>query len=35
MLIGDLTGGIGFVFILALVVVPVIRLVVPKAIVEE
>jgi len=35
MLIGDLTGGIGFVFILALVVVPVIRLVAPKAIVEE
>ena len=35
MLIGDLTGGIGFVFILALVVVPVIRLVAPKAIVKE
>lgn len=35
MLIGDLTGGIGFVFILALVVVPIIRLMAPKAIVEE
>jgi hypothetical protein len=35
MLIGDLTGGIGFVFILALVVVPIIRLMAPKVIVEE
>ena len=35
MFIGDLTGGIGFVFILALVVVPVIRLVVPDAISEK
>jgi hypothetical protein len=35
MLIGDLTGGIGFIFILALVVVPIIRLVVPSAITER
>ena len=35
MLVGDLTGGIGFVFIIALIVVPVIRFVVPKAIIEE
>jgi len=35
MLIGDITGGIGFIFILALVVVPVIRYITPKAIIEE
>jgi len=35
MLIGDLTGGIGFVFILALVVVPLIRIVAPNAITEK
>ena len=35
MLIGELTGGIGFVFILALVVVPIIRLVAPNTISEK
>lgn len=35
MLIGDLTGGIGFVFILALIVVPIIRLLAPSAISEK
>jgi len=35
MLIGDLTGGIGFIFVLALVVVPIIRMVAPKSIVEN
>ena len=35
MLIGDLTGGIGFVFILALIVVPIIQLLAPSAISEK
>ncbi|MGE4594124.1 MAG: hypothetical protein AAEF23_01235 [Gammaproteobacteria bacterium] len=35
MLIGDLTGGIGFIFILALIVVPIIRLLAPSAISEK
>jgi hypothetical protein len=35
MFIGDLTGGIGFVFILALIVVPFIRLLAPSAISEK
>ncbi|MCS5591289.1 MAG: hypothetical protein NZ775_02045 [Gammaproteobacteria bacterium] len=35
MLIGDLTGGIGFVFVLALVVVPIIRMLVPEVISKE
>jgi len=35
MLIGDLAGGISFIFILALIVVPVIRFVVPSAITEK
>jgi hypothetical protein len=35
MLIGDITGGIAFIFILALVVVPVIRLLVPEVITKE
>ena len=35
MLIGDLTGGIGFVFLLALIVVPVIRFALPNIISEK
>mgnify|MGYP000256405240 CR=1 FL=1 len=35
MLIGDITGGIGFVFILALIVVPIIRLLAPSTISEK
>jgi len=35
MLIGDLTGGIGFVFLLALIVVPVIRYALPNIISER
>lgn len=35
MLIGDITGGIGFVFVLALVVVPAIRMLAPNAISEQ
>ena len=35
MLIGDLTGGIGFIFLLALIVVPVIRFALPNIISEK
>ena len=35
MLIGDITGGIGFVFVLALIVVPAIRILAPNAISEK
>jgi hypothetical protein len=34
MLVGDIIGGIGFVFVLALVVVPVIRIITPSTITE-